>query len=234
MNKVIFWDFDGTLVYSEHLWSGSLLKTLERYTPDNKITLNEIRPPMAHGFSWDTPDENLGELIGEKWWDFTNEHIRNVYKAVGITEEETERLIPLFRKTILEPANYHLYPDTLETLKKLREMGFRHYMISNNYPELDVTANALGLDEYFDDYIISAQIGYDKPRREIFETAYLKADKPEKCLMVGDNPYSDIKGAEDFGILPVLVHNSNTAGYNCITCENLSDVIAVAAVRHKT
>ena len=33
MNKVIFWDFDGTLVYSEHLWSGSLLKTLERYTP---------------------------------------------------------------------------------------------------------------------------------------------------------------------------------------------------------
>lgn len=227
INKVFFWDFDGTLVYSHHLWSGTLLKTLQLYTKDNKVTLEQIRSPMAYGFSWDTPDEDFTKLTGEKWWDFTFEHIRDVYKAVGMSDSETERLLPLFRRTILERSNFIIYPDAFRTLLCLRELGYRHYMISNNFPELTEICSDLGFDEYFDGYIVSARVGYDKPRREIFRLAYDMAGAPEECYMVGDNPRSDIKGALDFGMSAILVHNDNDMGYNCIKCGSLSDILNI-------
>lgn len=225
MNKAIFWDFDGTLVHSEHLWSGSLYRSLQRYTSHKDITLDDIRPPMSYGFSWDYYYEDLHEFTGEKWWDYTFEHILRVYKAVGITESEAKTLLPLFRKVLLEPENYHLYDDTIPTLEALREKGYRHYLLSNNYPELDVTMDKIGLSQYFDGMMISAQVGFDKPRREIFELALEMAGKPEKCFMVGDNPQSDIKGALGVGIPAILVHNNNANGMNCEICENLSDII---------
>ena len=156
MNKAIFWDFDGTLVHSEHLWSGSLYRTLQRYTLHKDITLEDIRPPMSHGFSWD----------------FYYEDMQRVYKAVGITDSEAKELLPLFRKVLLEPENYHLYADTIQTLETLRSKGYRHYLLSNNYPELDITMDRIGLSQYFDGMIISAQVGFDKPRREIFELVF--------------------------------------------------------------
>ncbi len=226
MNKTLFWDFDGTLVYSVHLWSGTLLKTLERYTENNTVTLDEIRPFMARGFSWDYPDETVG-LTGEQWWDYTNRHISDVYKAVGIDEAEINRLLPLYRKTITEIENYHPYEDVFEVLSELKQRGYRHILLSNNYPELDATADALGFGGYFDGYVVSAKIGYDKPRREIFDYAFKMADSPEKCFMVGDNPYSDIKGANAYGIPSILVHNKNNCGFDCIICKNLTDILDI-------
>lgn len=225
INKVIFWDFDGTLVYSHHLWSGTLLKTLQLYTEDNKVTLEQIRPPMAYGFSWDTPDEDFTQTTGEKWWEFTLEHIRDVYKAVGLSDGDAERLLPLFRSTILERENFRIYPDAFDTLSQLREQGYRHYMVSNNFPELTDICHDLGFDRCFDGYIVSAQVGYDKPRREIFQLAYDMAGAPDECFMVGDNPRSDIKGALNFGIKAVLVHNDNDMGYSCVKCGSLSEIL---------
>lgn len=227
MNKTIFWDFDGTLVYSEHLWSGSLYRSLQRYTSHKDITLDEIRPPMSHGFSWDFYYEDMHELVGEKWWDYTFEHILRVYKAVGITESEAKTLLPLFRKTLLEAENYHIYADTIPTLETLRKRGYKHFLLSNNYPELDITMEKIGLAKYFDGMIISAQVGYDKPRREIFEIALERAGNPERCFMVGDNPQSDIKGAANIGIPAILVHNDNSQGFDCTLCAELSDIIGV-------
>lgn len=225
MNKAIFWDFDGTLVHSEHLWSGSLYRSLQRYTLHKDITLEDIRPPMSHGFSWDFYYEDMREITGEKWWNYTFEHIHRVYKAVGITDSEAKELLPLFRKVLLEPENYHIYADTIQTLETLRSKGYRHYLLSNNYPELDITMDRIGLSQYFDGMIISAQVGFDKPRREIFELALETAGTPERCFMVGDNPQSDIKGALGVGIPAILVHNNNAQGFDCAVCEDLMDII---------
>ena len=227
MNKAIFWDFDGTLVYSHHLWSGSLLKTLERYPENNTVTLSDIRPPMARGFTWDEPDKTAG-LKNDAWWDYTNRHISDVYRAVGVSsEKEINRLLPLYHKTIMEIENYNLYPDTVSVLSVLKDRGYKNYLLSNNYPELDKITSALGLGKYLDGEIISAKIGFDKPRREIFEYAFNLAGCPETVFMVGDNPFSDIKGANAFGIPAILVHNDNDGGFECIRCRELSDILEI-------
>ena len=59
---------------------------------------------------------------------------------------------------------------------------------------------------YFEEYFLSANIGYEKPRAEIFQYALEKTGNPEVCYMVGDNPISDVKGAQAVGMKTILVH----------------------------
>jgi putative hydrolase of the HAD superfamily len=106
----------------------------------------------------------------------------------------------------VSPENYALYVDTLPVLERLKAMDFSQYIVSNNYPELSHTAAILGLAPYFSGIIVSGEIGYDKPRREIFEAALELAGRPGCCFFIGDNPMADGQGAAGAGIRVLLVH----------------------------
>ena len=84
------------------------------------------------------------------------------------------------------------------------------------------------MGRYFSGYIISADVGFEKPRSEIFQYAISKADNPEICYMVGDNPVADIRGAKEAGMQTILVHSANgpsqDADYNC---EGLTEIINI-------
>jgi putative hydrolase of the HAD superfamily len=58
-----------------------------------------------------------------------------------------------------------------------------------------------GISHFFDYIIVSDEIGISKPNQEIFELAKLTLGNipSENILLVGDNPFSDIEGAQKFG-----------------------------------
>lgn len=64
MNKVLFWDFDGTLVHSNSLWSGSIYKALKETVVDSKVTLEMIEPYTSTGFTWYTPENDYLKFVG--------------------------------------------------------------------------------------------------------------------------------------------------------------------------
>ncbi|MEF9953386.1 YjjG family noncanonical pyrimidine nucleotidase [Clostridium sp.] len=71
---------------------------------------------------------------------------------------------------------------------------------------------------FFDDIVISEEIGISKPSPEIFEHALKNlnhADK-SKVLMIGDSLSSDIKGGANYGV--------DTIWFNQISSENTSDI----------
>lgn len=84
----------------------------------------------------------------------------------------------------------------------------------------------LGIDKYFDGYVISAVEGYDKPRKELFDIAKSCNTNDEPMFMVGDNVTADILGGNSAGMTTVYVHNGfcSEADY-CI--ENLSELIDI-------
>jgi putative hydrolase of the HAD superfamily len=58
-----------------------------------------------------------------------------------------------------------------------------------------------GLDQFFESVITSETTGYRKPDPRIFQHAMEQVStSPELCLMVGDNPVSDILGAQQADI----------------------------------
>lgn len=61
--SVIFWDFDGTLAYSNSLWSGSVYKALQETDATTNVPFTDIKKHMQYGFTWHTPEQDYSNLI---------------------------------------------------------------------------------------------------------------------------------------------------------------------------
>lgn len=225
MNTVVFWDFDGTLVYSRHLWSSSVYAALKETEAETAVSFGDVRKHMAYGFTWHTPDRDYRSLTGEKWWEFMNAHIFNSYIGLGVDKDIAACAAEKVRGILKKKENYTVYEDAVETL--LRTLCVKNVILSNNYPDLKEVTDKLELTKYFDGMIVSADYGYDKPRRELFDIA--KAQYPNaKYYMVGDSVQADILGGKEAGMTTILVHKGfDTAADYCLA--DLGDIVTIVA-----
>ena len=95
----------------------------------------------------------------------------------------------------------HLVKGVKEVLKRFRSK-YKFHILSNGFDEIQfMKIKAGGLEPYFDKVITSGRAGFRKPEPEIFDFALneIEADKDE-CIMIGDNPLSDIEGAFHYGM----------------------------------
>lgn len=224
MEKVLFWDFDGTLVLPDTRWSKSLYAAVTNHK--HNISIEEIRNLLHTGYTWHTPEVAYPESIGQKWWDNLFQHFDLFYENHMITKADSEKINAHFKSQILDYQNYNLYADTVSVLRSCTEMGYQNYILSNNFPELPLVIKGLGLSEYFTDYIVSANIGYEKPRAEIFRHALSAAHFPDVCYMIGDNPIADIQGGKSVGMKTVLVHKDGVFDTD-YQCESLSEILFI-------
>ena len=96
------------------------------------------------------------------------------------------------------------YPDACDTLTELKARGYRLGIIANQNPGLEKRLEDWGLRQYFDVIVSSAEIGYAKPDREIFEKAFEMAGcMAEESVMVGDRLDNDMLPAKEIGMKTV-------------------------------
>lgn len=101
----------------------------------------------------------------------------------------------------ISPTKTNLFEGAENVLSYLREKYTLH-IISNGFKETTLTKmNLSGLNPYFDNVIISEDVGVNKPNPEIFEYALDKAKATKgESIMIGDSLEADIYGALNFGI----------------------------------
>lgn len=101
------------------------------------------------------------------------------------------------------------YPDVVPGLARLRALGLTLGMISNWDTRLPDICHGLGLSDYFDFVISSANVGLHKPNPRIFEMALGRAGvKAAEACHVGDHYYADVLGARSAGLEPVLINRT--------------------------
>ncbi len=223
---VVFWDFDGTLVRSNPLWSKSVYSALKETDKNTKIQFNDIRKCMAVGFTWHTPNEDYSRLTDDKWWDFMQKKFTKDYISLGVNEKTAETASKKIRNIIKDISNYELYPDSIETLEAMIKKGHKNVILSNNYPDLADVIKSLDLYKHFDNFIISAAVGYDKPRPEIFKIAKNLYPNETEFIMIGDSVNADIKGGKNSDMKTILVHSGQDCNANyCF--DNLKSILEV-------
>ena len=222
MRKAIFWDFDGTLVRSNHLWSNSFLKAAGELGSKYRLTYETVHPLLCKGFPWDK--DGTPNLKGEAWWSNVQEKLSRDYRSLGLTAEEAACCSARIRGIVLSPENYKVYPDAAPTLAVCIYKGYKNYLLSNNFPELEELLPKLWLDRFFSGCIVSGMVGADKPDEKIFRLAQLKASFPSLCYMVGDSPEADAEGGKNAGMKTVLVHSAPSARAD-VVCDTLSDIL---------
>jgi putative hydrolase of the HAD superfamily len=105
-------------------------------------------------------------------------------------------------------------------LAGLQDLGVRMGVITN----WDVSARSIlertDLARYFEQVVVSSEVGCEKPERRIFDLAADRAGVPPlECLYVGDNYYVDAVGARAAGMRPLVVNRFGRLGVEEITDE---------------
>ena len=111
-----------------------------------------------------------------------------------------------------------LMPGCKDTLDYLKAKGYKLYLVSNGFVEIQhKKLSGAGLYKYFDKLFFSEEIKAHKPSREFFDTAIKSTNsKKKESIVIGDNFLADIEGAKNAGIDQVYFCLSKS------TQENLS------------
>ncbi len=107
-----------------------------------------------------------------------------------------------------EAWGYELYPDTLDTLRRLRSMGIPTGLVSNTWSGSDVHLPdlvSLGISKsLMHVFVFSADVRRAKPHPEPFRRALEGlAVQPDDAAFVGDNLKADIRGAKALGMTTI-------------------------------
>ena len=205
--RAVLFDLGGTLMYERATWDAINARAdeaLTNYLRAEGLELNlstfprEFRKRLRMYFQQREKD------LLETTYSFV---LRDVLKDKGYGDvpESTLRnaLDELFAIT---QTNWTLEEDTLPTLQKLEEDGYRMGLISNAGDDQDVQqlARRFGIAPYFDFILTSAACSYRKPHRRIFELALSNwYFLPSEAVMVGDNLDADVRGAQSVGVFAV-------------------------------
>ncbi len=204
----LFWDFHGTLTLHLHQWTDCAYQLINDNFPQYGVTMEKVCDELdGQCLPWYTyPDRDTRNLleIEDGWWKSCNEELLKMFMRCGLTQQEAESIYLKVREYLIAPENNPLYDDTKIVLETLSKRGYKHYLVSNNYPELDVLMEQLGLTEYFEAQVISGKIGFDKPRKEIYEYALEIAGNPENRYMIGDNLKDDVHGSKACGFKTIF------------------------------
>lgn len=209
-DRVIFWDFEGTLAIRRGRWPAALAAVVEEHAPSVAVPAEKLLPLLSHGFPWRHPEVPHPELSDpDAWWAHMRPTFVRIYCQAGLDPALAERLASEVRASYLRFDQWKLYEDTLPALEALTAAGWRQTVVSNHVPELPQVVRALGLDRFIEEVISSACVGYEKPRPEIYRLALERSKYPGTRWMVGDNPINDVLAAEKAGIPGILVRTKD-------------------------
>ena len=213
--QAVIFDLDDTLID----WSQPQL-SWEEYT--RPMTDNLQSHLSAAGHQVPEPDEFyrcMRDQVQEEWTaareDWTGASfdgaLRRTLRVCGIDESlvDLQELMRAYANTYQPMPGVELYEDALEVLAELRERGYRLGLITNSFLPMwmrDVELRHYNLIDVFDARITSGDAGYMKPHPAIYRHMLELLDTtPEQSVFVGDRPQNDIAGANDVGMISILI-----------------------------
>ena len=109
---------------------------------------------------------------------------------------------------------HYFLPGAEETVELLSKK-YRLFLASNGTASVQKgRMTSANLYRFFEQVFVSEEVGYNKPSKAYFETAFSRIPDfdPAKALMVGDSLSSDIKGGINAGIRTCWVNPNHAAG----------------------
>ena len=168
MIKAVIFDMDGVIIDSEGVYLEYQLEFAKKKNPD--VKLEDLYPMVGATKQecWEVVERVVSN--GQTW-----EELRTEFRQRDIYSEIDYRSI------------YRL--EVTDTLKQLKEAGFRLALASSTHLELvERVLKENGIRDYFEAVVSGEQCKKSKPDPEIYlYTAGQLKLKPEECLAVEDS-----------------------------------------------
>jgi HAD superfamily hydrolase (TIGR01662 family) len=201
--RAIFFDVDFTLIYPGPTFQG---EGYARFCAAEDVVVDVTRFEAAVAAASFTLDEVEEQVYDPNLF---------VHYTATIIEHMGGRGVGVVRaaERIYEQwaSNHHfeIYDDVAPVLTELSSRGYVLGVISNSHRSLDAFAEHFKLNGLIKATISSAEHGFMKPHRSIFDAALQKAQvRAADAVMVGDSLKADIEGAQAAGLRGVLLRRS--------------------------
>ncbi|MDQ3448732.1 MAG: HAD family hydrolase [Chloroflexota bacterium] len=225
---VVFLDVGDTLMRANPSWPAVYLTALARHgiTPSSD-GLGVALKGAIQAVKW-KPEERFETSAAASYARIVAID-RRVLAGLGHPEVPDE-VFRSIHAAFRQRTAWHVYPDVEPSLFRLREEGVRLAVISNWLWEAPELFHEVGLAQHFEQLIVSARLGYDKPHPEIFRHALdLMQVSPERAVHVGDSYPADVLGARAAGIRPVLMSRKSSDFAPMVGVVPRGDDVAVVA-----
>ncbi len=166
---------------------------------------------FAEGITDDFIYENLvwaDKHYVHRGWEEIYAHLckKGVFSEEPGFEAYTETVLSYFRTTAVK------FPFSIPVLKEIRNKGLKTGLITNGRHEVQADKlRMLELEDCFDEIIISEDVPYQKPDKEIFELmAQRLGVETSEMMYIGDHPKFDVDGSRKAGCVPVWIKTTGT------------------------
>ena len=190
----LLFDIDNTLLDFNGAIKNSFWKSFESYDLECNDEFFAIYKKINHK-AWTDFERGLisAEKLQYRRWAL-------LFEKIGVTHVDAKEFSINILNNLVTCS--YAYDGVIEMLQKLRP-HFKMSMVTNGLKEVQrARIEKLNMSHFFDSIIVSDDIGVSKPDARFFDYAYKSIDfAPDKseCMVIGDNPVSDIQGAIDFG-----------------------------------
>jgi HAD superfamily hydrolase (TIGR01509 family) len=174
--KTAFFDRDHTLLHGDPAAKQQRTEMIERWSGKPLVPPPGLFEQLYNGQQLMTVEKEI-----TLWRAYFAELLR----MQGITEKISARADELFDAFWLKGGV--VYPETVPVLDWFAAHGYRMGVISDTFPSLKLTLEAVGLDKYFEVFVCSDQVGVMKPDPLIYQTALkLMGVSAQESLYVDD------------------------------------------------
>lgn len=157
---------------------------------------------------------------------------RRLIELLGLTGDLGCLSAAMYREYLLLP-DFVLDPEVRGLLMELKSLGLKLGIISNGPSYVNELIERHGLSSLVDAVVVSEDVGYHKPHRRIFLLTLERLGlKPDSCIYVGDNPHTDVVGAQNAGLRSVLIDpagNFKDAFLFCPHIARLAELLDIVA-----
>ena len=220
--KLLVWDFDGTLGRRKPTWGETLLAALNEASASHGLTVHDLNPHLQTGFPWHDAVSTRNAIPSpDEWWAALESVFVRAYVACRVDLDRANAAAGLVRGRFVDLSDWELYADSLPALAAAQRAGWTQVILSNNVPEFPEIIGALGLNGYIDRTFTSAALLAEKPNRVVFQAVSAAYPQASSVVMVGDNPIADIEGARAAGMRAILARAGQSGIDAIVTLDEL-------------
>ena len=142
------------------------------------------------------------------FWKVTEDSLKKSMVAYKIEASMKNELLNLYK--VLSP-----YKEVLETLKSLKEQGYKLAILSNGTPNLlNDLVKTNNLENFFDDIFSIEEVGVYKPDTRVYDIPIKKYGiKKNEVIFLSSNTW-DVSGGGNYGYQSIWVNrNRNVFDY---------------------
>lgn len=220
--KAILFDLDDTLVNSKKAEYNAICEFKKLYSVFGEVKDNDIAQIWNNITMKNYEKYHKGEISFEELRTKRMKELFTNY-SINISKEDAKNKFKDYQKNY--EKNWILFDDAEEALKTLKSK-YKLVILSNgDGKQQRKKIEYTGLNKYFTNIVISSEVGYSKPEKEIFDIACRMVNlEPKNCVMIGDKYKVDIEGAINAGMHGIWVNRKNEHSNYEYQIEELNEI----------